>query len=142
MKPKIKFFIITIVLAVPAFLLGPTLWPPAVGGPVPTAGQVPFLILISAIEVLGFGAGVAFFLLGLKYALKSRVFDSLTLPVFLSITWELVSWWPHSNLHIHIGDDFQKRIYIEYGFHLTLVIAALIIGYAVFKLMRRTSVGM
>src|SRR3989338_6434681 len=129
MKPKILFLTIAIIFALPAFLLGPTLWPPAVGGPVPTAGQMPFLILIAAIEALAFGGGIAFFLLGWRYALRSMLFGKLSIPVFLSIVWGLVSWWPHSNLHIHIG----------YGFHATLVVATLIIAFAVFKALRRSA---
>ena len=139
MKPKILFLTIAIIFALPAFLLGPTLWPPAVGGPVPTAGQMPFLIIIAAIEALAFGGGIAFFLLGWRYALRSMLFGKLSIPVFLSIVWGLVSWWPHSNLHIHIGYDFQKLIYIEYGFHATLVVATLIIAFAVFKALRRSA---
>ena len=42
-----------------------------------------------------------------------------------AITWMLVSWWPHDNLHAHIGVNSADLLGVEYGFHLTLMIAAL-----------------
>jgi hypothetical protein len=36
----------------------------------------------------------------------------------------MVSWWPHDNLHISNGNDLRGLLFIEYGFHFTLMIAA------------------
>jgi hypothetical protein len=47
----------------------------------------------------------------------------------------MVSWWPHNNLHINNGMDMQGLLYIEYGFHLTLMIAGIVLGYCFLSLM-------
>ncbi len=49
--------------------------------------------------------------------------------MFIALPWMLVSWWPHDNLHVHNGMNLQGLLYIEYGFHLTLIIASLILTY-------------
>lgn len=49
---------------------------------------------------------------------------------YLSLSWLLISWWPHDNLHLHNGMNLQGLLYIEYGFHLTLIIASLILARA------------
>ena len=48
--------------------------------------------------------------------------------MYLSIGWFLVSWWPHDNLHIHNGD--------EYGFHVTLIIAAGVLALSLVTMLR------
>ena len=45
-----------------------------------------------------------------------------------------VSWWPHNNLHIHNGMDLQGLLYIECGFHFTLMIAGIVLGYSFLSL--------
>ncbi len=65
MKTKTKVAAITIAVAVPAFLLSPVLFPPAEGGPTPTAVQVPFFLFLGVGDALLLGLGVAFLILGL-----------------------------------------------------------------------------
>ncbi len=56
--------------------------------------------------------------------------------MYLAIGWLLVSWWPHDNLHIHVGNDMQGLLYIEYGFHVTLMICGLIVAYGFLAFLR------
>ena len=118
MKAWVKYLVVTIVLAVPAFILGPILWPPS-NEIVPTATQLPFFIALSAIEALIFGLGVGFLIFEWRPTSAS----------FWAISWLLVSWWPHDNLHIHNALEPIGLLKIEYGFHVTLIIASLIIAY-------------
>ena len=61
--------------------------------------------------------------------------------MYLSIGWFLVSWWSHDNLHIHNGDDLQGLLYIEYGFHVTLIIAAGVLVFSLLTLLRPEETG-
>src|SRR5215211_4344038 len=50
MKPWVKVLLVTVLIAAPAMVLGPVLWPPAAGGPEPTGGQLPFFIVLAIME--------------------------------------------------------------------------------------------
>jgi len=120
--------------------LGPVLWPIVEGGAQPTAGQLVFFIALEAIQSLAFGLGVAFLLFGLSAVRRaspnSRVMAWAT---YLSIGWLLVSWWPHGNLHRVVGENLQGLLYIEYGFHVTLIIGAIVLAYTFLSLLRQQS---
>lgn len=138
MSIKNKAIIITIVCAVIAFILGPIFWPKSVDLAVPTAGQLPYFIILSMCETLIFGIGVSFLIFGYKKAKEiALVYGNKVLWSFYALDWMLVSWWPHDNLHAHIGMDLQKLLYIEYGFHLTLMISAMIIIYTLLSVSRK-----
>ena len=55
----------------------------------------------------------------------------------LSIAWLLSNWWPHDSLHIHNGLNLGGLLGIEYGFHITLMIAGLIVAYFFLTLLRQ-----
>ena len=129
MRPWLKVLLITLVVGMPAFLLGPVLWPPSPDTPEVTAGQLLFFMILFVIEALLFGLGVAFILFGLPLVRQgARGSKPWTWAAFISIAWLLVSWWPHDNLHVHAGNDIQLILLIEYGFHFTLIIAALMLA--------------
>ncbi len=137
MKPWVKVTLVTVLIAVPAMVLGPVIWPPAEGGPEPTAGQLPYFIFLAAMESVLLGLGVSFLIFG--FPLTSRISSGskpLAWAMYLAIGWLLVSWWPHDNLHIHVGDDMQGLLYIEYGFHVTLMICGLIVAYGFLAFLR------
>ena len=138
MKTWIKASMITVLFGVPAFVLGPVIWPPAAHGPELSAAQLPFAIAIFAIEALGFGLGISFLALGLpavrRAAQGSR---TRTWAMYLSIGWLLVSWWPHDNLHMHVGEDPQGLLFLTYGFHLTLLLSGLILAISFLSTMRQ-----
>jgi hypothetical protein len=142
MKPWIKVALVTAIFAVPAMALGQVIWPPAPGGPEPTAAQFPFFLFLAFFEALTFGLGVSFLLFGfvpLRRALGGSTWR--TWAAYLAVGWFLVSWWPHDNMHIHNGNDLQGLLYIEYGFHVTLMIAGLILVYSLLTMLRAEDAG-
>jgi len=128
-----KTFLIglTVVAAVVTFLLSRVIWPDLAGMPMPVGAQLPLLILVSALESIAFGVGLAF-LVSLWPTMKGRgAWDWLTL---LSATWLLVSWWPHDNLHrTTMMGDYWRLIGIEWAFHVTLILAGVIVASYIWK---------
>jgi hypothetical protein len=55
LKTWVKVALVTALFAVPAMALGQVIWPPAPGGPEPTAGQFPFFLFLAVFEALTFG---------------------------------------------------------------------------------------
>ena len=49
--------------------------------------------------------------------------------VYLAIGWSLVSWWLHTDLYLANGDDLSGLLAIEYGFHVSLYVTALVIAW-------------
>ena len=141
MKTWMKALFVTALFGVPAFLLGPVISPLAAGGPEPSAGQLPFFIILFAIEALAFGLGISFLAFGLPLIRKATSGSMLRAwAMYLSIGWLLVSWWPHDNLHIHT-EDLQGLLYIEHGFHMTLILSGLVLAYSFLSLVRGGSAG-
>jgi hypothetical protein len=119
----------TAVLTVISFLLTRVIWPDAPGAPQPSPGLLPFYIIVGLVESLAFGLGVAFLIFGGRMMSSFGQGRGLTLLTYLSIGWLLVNWWPHDNLHRVVGFDFPRLIWIEYGFHVTLIAAAACVAY-------------
>lgn len=115
--------------------IGQAIWPPHPGGHEPTGMQLPLLIVVSLIEALAFGAGIAFLVYGRPIlARASRAGKGLTTAAFFAITWGLVSWVPHTSMHISNGpDDMSRLILIEYLFHVTLVLSAAVTALFFFR---------
>jgi len=44
-------------------------------------------------------------------------------------------------MHIHNGDNLQGLLYIEYGFHVTLMAAGLILAYSLLTMLRAGDAG-
>jgi hypothetical protein len=136
---------LTAALAVMAFVLSPNaplggFWRPDAHMPMPTAGQLPHLLLINFAEVIAFGLGVSFLVFG--YPMVRAIAPAsltLTRAAHLAITWLLVSWWPHDSLHIHNGMNLNGLIAIEYVFHVTLMGAGVILACFFLSLQPRTS---
>ena len=122
------------VIAILAFLASPTgplggFWRPAPDMPAPTAGQLPFMILRNLIEVVTFGLGIAFALFGYRLLESARVPSrALTVAAYVCIVWLLASWWPHDSLHIANGMAMNGLIGIEYAFHVTCMVAGMIVA--------------
>lgn len=130
MSTKTKVILVTVVLAVIAFITGRQIWPPDPMSPEPTAMQLPLFMIMGLFESVSFGLGVSFLLFGWPLVKKaSGKSDNLTKLAFLSIAWYLINWWPHDNLHIHNGMNLDGLLKIEYGFHVTMIIAGVILAY-------------
>jgi hypothetical protein len=136
---RTKVVAVTLVAAVAAMVVGPILWPTSDPSlfPEPTATQLPQFVVLQVVTCLTFGLGVSFLLLGLPVVREVTAGWKLRAWLaYLSIGWLLVSWWPHGHLHQHNGDDVQGLLYIEYGFHVAPMLAALVLAYCFLSLMR------
>jgi len=132
-----KVAIITTLVAVPAFVSGPVLFPPADIGVEPTAGQLPYFLFLSVGDALLLGLGVSFLLFG--FPVMRRVSPDSKLrawTMYLSIGYLMVSWWPHLNLHTHNGMNLQGLLFIDFTFHLPLEIAGVALALCFISLMR------
>jgi hypothetical protein len=131
--------VLTLIIAVPAFLLNPIIWPPAPGGPAPTAAQTPYLLALDVMQAVFLGLGISFLIFG--FPVMRRISpDSKTRAwaMYLSIGYLMVSWWPHIGLHVsNAPDDLQGLIYIDYLFHVPLMIAGAILAYCFYSLVRQ-----
>ncbi len=127
---KTKSILLVLIPAVISFVLTPLIWHRPMGGMMPSPAQLPFFIILGVVESLAFGAGVLFIFKGWPLIKQvGNVSENLKCWAFFAITWSLMSWWPHDNFHQVIGHgDFQSLLYIEYSFHLTLIISAIIIA--------------
>jgi hypothetical protein len=140
---RAKVAAVTLVAAITAMVVGPILWPTSDPPlfPDPTAAQLPFFVVLQVVTCLTFGLGVSFLLFGWPVVRRVSADRKLRAwSMYLSIGWLLVSWWPHGHLHQHNGHDVQGLLYIEYGFHVAPMLAALVVAYRFFSLMRERSV--
>lgn len=128
--------IIVLVVTVPAFILGPIIWPPP-ANPTPVGAQLPLLILLGLFESLALGIGIAFAAFGNRLVAGR---DSLTKAAFWSTVWVLVNWWPHDGFHRVNGENLQGIIYIEYAFHVTLIIAGAVLAKYFWRTLRSAQI--
>jgi hypothetical protein len=112
-------------LGVAAFLLGRVIWQDAPGAAGPPTTVLPIFVLVSALEALLFGVGVAFVIFGRRWLDADR--SKLAIAAFIAIAWTLVSWWPHDNFH-RVTHDWYSLAAIEVGFHVTLIAAIAVIA--------------
>ncbi len=137
MKTWLKVLIVTVVVAIPAFLAEPNsplgvFWRPPAGGPEPQGAQVPLFIVLGVLDAVMLGLGVSFLIFG--YPLIRAIGSASrgrTLAAYLSLSWVLLQWWPHDSLHIWASrilgtGDLWKILAIDYIFHVTIMIASLI----------------
>ena len=137
-RPWVKVLAISVLVAIPAFILGPIIWPPAEGSPSPTATQIPFLLFLNLVQATVLGLGVSFLAFGLSVMRRISPDSKVRAwAMYFSIAYLMVSWWPHINMHVHNGpDNLQGLIFIDYFFHLPSMIAALVLAYCFFSLLR------
>lgn len=131
-----KWIVVTLLLGIAAFLTSPNaplggFWGSQVDGHTPDGIQRVLFMLLTAIQAFAFGFGIAFLFFG-RRAVNSflQAEGSLSLAVYLAISWSLLSWWPHSNLHQTLNpENLGGLLAIEYGFHVTLILGGLVIAY-------------
>src|SRR5712692_2113264 len=125
MKRTMMWVGITLGAAAVTLGLGRTIWPDPAGGPRPPRGLLPFFIGLGIAESILFGLGIAFIVFGSGIIARSRQPLWLTYAAYAAIAWLLVSWWPHDNLHrITVAGNWVGLLRIDYGFHVTLMAAA------------------
>ena len=142
----VKWLVVTLVLAVIAFLASPNgplggFWRPAADFPQPTDAQLPLFILLNVAEALAFGFGISFLIFG--YPLMQTILPAskgLMLAAHFSLAWLLFNWWPHDSLHVANGLNLNGLLVIEYVFHVTLMVAGVILAYFLLALVRQRAV--
>ena len=92
------------------------------GGAAVPASALPFFLGLKLLEGLALGVGIGFLVFGNRTLGRSAAHPSLALLAYLSISWCLVNWWLHDNLHAINGDNFWGLIGIEYAFHVTMMV--------------------
>ena len=126
-----KVLLITLATAAPAFVMAPMIWPPNAHGATPTALQIPLLIVLSALDALSLGLGVAFISYGLPLIRRITGASRIrTWVCFIATTWLLISWWPHDHMHKHNGMELNGLIMIDYLFHGSMMVAGAILAYS------------
>jgi hypothetical protein len=145
-RTRVAGIILTLVLAALAFVFSPHMplgrfWAPAAGLPQPAGIQIFLLVLLNIFEVLAFGLGVSFLVFGWSYVRAiSPASRGLTIASFVSTAWLLANWWPHDSLHLHIGEtSLSNLLLVEYGFHVTLMIAGVILMAFFISILRHRS---
>lgn len=129
MKTWIKVLIVTLVIALPTVPLGQVIWPPNPMGPTPSGAQVPLFIVLAVFESLLLGLGVSFLVFGWPLVRKAGNSLGLTVAAYLGIGWLMASWWVHDGLHRSLDhSNLGGLLAIEYGFHVTLMVSAAIVG--------------
>lgn len=133
-KPTLRLALPLAVLALLATPLGPLggFWRPSPDIPVESATtlQLGLFMVLNIVEALTFGLGISFLVFG--YPMVRAILPAspgLTRAAYLSAAWVMINWWMHDSLHTHVGMALSRLLAMEYAFHLTLMIAGLILGY-------------
>jgi hypothetical protein len=130
-----KMILLTLVIGAAAFLTGPKIWPMAPDVPTPPENLLPAYIVLAAVEALAFGFAVAFAAFGWPAVRDLNLGPRwLNKMLFVTLAWFLGNWWFHDNLHMHIGLDMHRLVYVEYGFHVTMLACALILVLSLVRL--------
>lgn len=111
-------------------------WRPDTMSPDPTSIQLPFFILLNIFESLTFALAVILLIFNFPKKPLSPLSLTQTRTAFISLSWVLGNWWAHDSLHVHIGMNLQSLLYLEYGFHVTMMIAALYLFWVASKLLK------
>ena len=134
---KVKVAALTLAVAIPAFLVGPVLFPPAEIGVEPTAAQLPLFLFLAVGDAILLGLGVSFLVFGLPVLRKvSPDSRARAWAMYLSIGYLMISWWPHLNMHSSNGVDLTGLLVIDYVFHFPLEITGVVLAYCSFSLFR------
>jgi hypothetical protein len=137
-----QIFLLTIVVGLAAFLTGPKIWPMAQGIPAPPPNLLPGYIAVSAVEALAFGFAVAFATFGWSairaLPLGARWLNQL---LFVTLVWLMGNWWFHDNLHMHVGFDMDRLIYVELFFHMSILLCAVILALSLMRVTRQAAAG-
>ena len=136
----VAVLLITLIVAVTAFMLGPIIWPPAPAPP--TSAPIPYFLamdVLKAVFAVFLGLGISFLIFGLPVIRRISP-DSKTRvgAMYLSIGYLMVSWWPHINMHAHNApDDRQGLLYIRHLLHVPLIISGAVLAYCFISLVRQ-----
>ena len=108
--------IVTIVIGLTAFVIGPHIWPMASDVPLPPVNLLPGYIVLSATEALAFGFAAAFALFGWP-AIRGLGLGAAWLNkwLFVTLCWFMGNWWMHDSLHMHNGMNMPFTTTLSLG---------------------------
>ncbi|MEM7337344.1 MAG: hypothetical protein AAF467_01785 [Actinomycetota bacterium] len=142
MAGRTKWIAVTVVGTIVALLFGANgplggFWGESVlSDPEPEGAALAGLIGAGLVESVAFGVGLAWIAFG--WPMMQRVGGALATWTFVAVAWGLVSWAPHTSLHVTNGStDWGRLAVIEWGFHVTLVIGAMIVATFVWQTLQR-----
>ena len=142
MRKTWKMVLCTLVVGLAAFISGPMIWPMSHEVPAPPALLLPAYIVIAAIEALAFGFAVAFALFGWPAVRDLRLGAPwLNRLLFVTLIWLMGNWWMHDSLHMHIGLDMSRLLYIEYLFHVSMLASGAALALGLMRLARPLAVA-
>jgi hypothetical protein len=143
MTPKGKVILTVVVFAVIGFVIqsnapvGQLLWPPSAELPAAAGAQIPLFMLYSIVAAIGFGLGMAFLIYGRPLVAALGLSNGMTWGIHLAIFWVLGNWAIHDSLHITNGHNLWGLVAIEYGFHVTMILAGAVIALGLLQVARR-----
>ncbi len=132
------FGIIVAAVAVAANPNGPLggFWRPFPGAVTLNDPLFPYFLQLGILEAIALGVAVTL----LVSTYPAKAIRPLTLGEtrrgFLALVWSLGSWWVHDSLHLHFGAAHLPLLFVEYGFHATVIVAVLYLIFLAGKLYR------
>lgn len=139
-RAELRWPAVAVPVAVVAAPLSFVLWPAPAGASLPPPSLLPALVAIGVVvPAMAFGAGVAFALFG-RPLLDGGASPNLSMAAYVSITWLLVNWWPHSNFH-RVAQGWPSIIAIDLVFHTTVIAATVVVAAYCLESARRRSVA-
>ena len=145
MSTRTKWIVVIVAGAIVAILFSATgplggFWGMEDGDTDPSGGALAALIGAGLIEYIAFGVGLAWIAFG--WPMVRGDGRPLALPAFVAVAWALVSWAPHTSFHQSLGDEnYGGLAAVEWGFHVTLVIGAMVVAAFVWRALRGTEVA-
>ena len=133
MKTSMKIVLITVPLAILAFLASPvgplgSFWRPAAELPMPSGAKLALFLIPLIAEAVAFGLGISFLFFGYPQVKAfAPVSKGASRAAHLALSWLLLNWWPHDSLHLFIGESMNGLLALEYGFHFTIIVSGLIL---------------
>ena len=142
MSSRWQMSLSTLVIGGAAFFIGPMLWPMSPSVPAPPSSLLPGYIAVSAIEALAFGFAVSFAAFAWPAVREVRLGAPwLNRVLFASLVWLMGNWWIHDNLHMHVGLDMNRLIFVELFFHMTLLACGLALALGLMRIAGGAAAG-
>lgn len=141
MSTRTKAILVTVAVAIPAFLLVGVFFPPP-PGPGPSSGQLPFFVVTNVLDSLLLGAGIAFIAFGWSAVRRvTAASRAHALAIYAALAWLMVSWYPHIGLHTSaFGSNFFGVLVIDYVFHVPLFITSMVLIWGFVGMLRNRSI--
>lgn len=115
MRRCLPVLLTVLLVAVPAFAVGPVIWPRAA---LDARSQLAAFIALSAGDALFLGLGIAFLIFGYPFLRRvSPDSRARAWAMYVSVGFLLVSWWPHLNMHASNGGSLSGLLRLDLRVH-------------------------